>query len=59
MTVYTTRQIMCDAPNCTEKGVVMDDVVEVPLGRVRAEAAKRGWTVRDDRDYCRAHSGRG
>lgn len=59
MTLYTRRQVMCDAPNCIEAGEVLDDVAEVPIGRVRAEAAKRGWTQRDGKDYCPNHSRRG
>lgn len=55
MTVYTVRQVMCEASGCRAAAPRVDTVKELTLSRVRELASKHGWAVRDGKDYCPDH----
>lgn len=56
MTVYTTRQVMCEADSCSRGADKLDSVTDLSRVRARELAAKRGWTHRDGKDFCPDHS---
>lgn len=57
VTVYTQRQIMCDAQECNAVAPKIDSVTDLSRVRARELAAKKGWTERDGKDFCPDHGG--